>query len=287
MKYFLGLIFLLSLTGCQTQPTKGYDNQTRPTAQKGELTITENTVFVDARSPFLYNLSHLPKAINFSWEEFTESRKAWKGRLVKDLFNRTRRLARLGIGPDSSVVVIGEGKAGRGEEGRLAWTLNYLGVKDVHFASKDFFDQTKWVHGGKPEAPLPSVPMWKPNLNSNIIVDPSELRRLKEMNAGSNGRTLVFDVRGPSEFLKGHTLEVGPNIKVLNIEWKEFVDEQGRPNHEVVKKIKQLGIKEEFRIIVVSESGVESGAVVHALNDMGFPKAAHFPGGFREIWSQK
>ena len=47
-------------------------------------------------------------------------------------------LARAGIAPDSSVVVLGRGLQGEGEEGRIAWMLAYLGVPNIQFANIGF-----------------------------------------------------------------------------------------------------------------------------------------------------
>lgn len=279
------LCFLLLLSACQTQPTKVYENSRVliPEATVKELSLSNKTIFIDARSHFLFNLSHMPGALNLSWEEFTEPNGKFKGRLVKDLYFATRRLARLGIGPDSSVVVIGDGKNGNGEEGRLAWTLRYLGVNDVNFASKDYFDQTKWTHAKGLESGTASVPPWKPNYRKALNVDNEEIQKLKSLGASAGAKVLIVDVRDPRDFLNSPPVVINPHVKVLNIYWKEFIDEKGRPNIEVAQKLKGINIDRSQRILVIGETGVESGLVVEALHAIGFREGGHFPGGLREL----
>ncbi|MDZ4662268.1 MAG: rhodanese-like domain-containing protein [Pseudomonadota bacterium] len=285
-KYLAGLLLL---GACETQPTKVFESSKPliPKAVVYELSISEKTVLLDSRSVFLFNLSHMPGAINLSWDEFTDSGAKTKGRLVKDLYHSARRLARLGVGPESSIVVIGEGRDGKGEEGRLAWTLRYLGVTDVHFASKDYFDQTKWIHVKAAEIALPSIPSWKPKLNKAIIVEKEEIQRLRLAGPNTSAKSLVVDVRDSQEFLKSLPSVVNPNIRVINIEWKEFIDEKGRPNIEVARKLRGVNIGNEMRVVVIGETGVESGLVVEALLALGFSNAAHFPGGMRELSGSK
>lgn len=284
--------FLL-LGACETQPTKVFENskpvnaKTSTSDLSNELTITDKTIFVDTRSAFLFNLSHMPGAINLGWQEFAETNGRYQRRLVKDLYHSTRRLARLGIGPDSSIVVIGDGRSGQGEEGRLAWTLRYLGISDVHFAGKDYFDQTKWIHAKAPGVPRASVPPWKPALKKNLIVEFDELQKLKKASPGVGAKSLLIDVRNSDEFLKRLPYIVNPNVKVLNIEWHEFIDEKGRPNNSVGGKLSQLGVGAEHRIVVLGESGVESGLVVEALLALGFFNSGHFVGGMRELAERK
>ena len=59
--------------------------------------------------------------------------------LARDLFKVTRRLALLGISPNKKIVVVGNGAKGEGEEGRLAWTLLYLGIPHVQVVGLEHF----------------------------------------------------------------------------------------------------------------------------------------------------
>ncbi len=302
------LFLILSLASCASAPTKVYESvpltRGKPLAPKvppkKELVISEQTVIIDSRPAFVYALSHLPKSINLSWQEFTET-KPPRGRLVKDLFAKTRRLARIGISPSTPVVIIGEGKVGKSEEGRLAWTLRYLGVKDVDFASKDYFDQAKWVStpANSEEAMPQSVAPWKPDLQKNLLVDKEEMKGLivskhkwEKMKRDENAaakltkpEVKIIDVRPAKEYLASDKVQFLSEI--LNIEWTEFFDDKERVNFEMLERLRQVKVTPQNRIVVLSQSGIESAAVTLALQNLGFVNAGNFAGGYEELAGMK
>ncbi len=305
------ILCLPFLFACTQAPTKAYESQptyrpgTKPLTNKvgtiEPLEIKPETVVVDTRPPFVFSLSHLPGAINLSWQEFTETNLKKRGQLVKDLFAKTRRLARLGISPESEVVIIGEGKTGHGEEARLAWTLQYLGIKKAEFVGKDYFDQARWVGSHVQEAPRAEVPMWKPSLQSSLLVTRDEIKKYLVKNKDlrpkdptnvvegeigkdklTKARIKIIDCRPSKEYLSGG-LSFSPNVDVVNIEWKEFINDQGRPDSNTVNKLRNIGIGSDDRIIVLSQNGLESAVVVMTLLKLGIGNVGHVAGGIDEV----
>ncbi|MEQ1878094.1 MAG: ABC transporter ATP-binding protein, partial [Bdellovibrionia bacterium] len=61
----------------------------------------------------------------------------------------------------------------------------------------------------------------------------------------------------------------------VNIEWKNFFDEKGRPRREILKELKTVGLEPSTRIYVLSGDGVRSAAVTMALRDLGYEKAGN------------
>ena len=175
MTRFAKWILLLGfLAGCATQPTKtgeGAERKFKPSAagEKAaeEIAITEQMIVIDSRAPFEFSLSHIPRAINIQWTEFTQQEPSTRGVLLRDRFDLTRRLARIGISPTSEVLVVGNGTQGKGEEGRIAWTLAYLGVEKVKSAPMAYFKG----HLTNSESPPPQpVNLWKPNTDESLLV---------------------------------------------------------------------------------------------------------------------
>lgn len=315
LKFISSLFLFILIISCTQAPTKVYEapsvNRGSPApkliAKTGVLSpieIKPETVVLDTRAPFVFTLSHLPGSINMSWQEFTETNLKHKGLLVKDLFSKARRLARLGISPESHVVVIGDGKSGHGEEGRLAWTLKYLGVKNVEFVGKDYFDQARWIGSHVVEAPRAAQPMWKPNLDSTLVVEISEIKKyivkskdLKPKDSSkvmegeigeSNGKLsrpgpVIIDCRTAKDYFSGSGVSFSPQVRVVNIQWSEFVDDTGRPDPSIKAKLSKIQITPDSRIIVLSDNGLESGAVVAALTELGFGLAGHMAGGYGEL----
>lgn len=310
--WFVVFIFSFFNFACTQAPTKTFESQpvyrhgggktnTNKVGSIDPIEIKPETIVLDTRPGFVYSLSHIPGSINLTWQEFTETNLKRKGALVKDLFAKTRRLARLGIGPDSNVVVIGDGKSGKGDEARLAWTLRYLGIKNVEFVGKDYFDQARWVNDSVKTSPKVAVPMWKPNLNSFLLVSKEEVKKylvkskdLKPKDSSqvmegeigaekmTKGRLKIIDCRDSKEYLTG-SLNFSPDVDVVNIEWTEFIDDQGRPDPKIVNKLRNIGIGSGGRIIVLSQSGVESSVVVMTLLKLGIGEVGHVAGGIDEI----
>lgn len=287
--YWWSLALVWLITACQTTPTKVYETSTADIlplikGAREPLTIDSDTVVLDARIPFDFAMAHIPGAINIQWQEFTQSRGAYPGLLQKDLFALTRRLARLGITTDSKVVVVGPGPTGQGEEGRLAWTLYYLGIKNVHFASLSYFKTRLTNEQNSP--PREPATIWKPRVRSSVMATRDEV--LKAI--ASPGEIKLIDVRSHQEYFKKQGLGLGysePDLQALNIEWKEFFTPDGRPNLAIRERLMGVGIKPKDRVILISNQGVRSAAVTMALLAMGYEGAANYAGGFKELVSQK
>lgn len=208
-------------------------------ALNGPIELNEQLVVLDARPRFDFSMARVPRSQNFNWVDFSEPEPSQRGWPQRDLFAAARRLARMGIGPDSKVVVLGNGKAARGEEGRVAWFLSYLGVKDVRFGRFDsvkkrvttevlpeeikrsremglsagtLIEDDSFKDGNaKPAEPeIVQVPIWKPEPISSLIVTRNELKGAIESRAvqkawSFDGRPerlyRIIDVRPEREYL--------------------------------------------------------------------------------------
>ncbi len=298
------LIFLASiLAACATKPTVAIDSIDR--RQRGDQVeanaipkIDEKTIVLDARPAFLYSMAHIPRSISLRWEDFTEPVPDQSGVLQRDLFAITRRLARLGISPESKVVVVGAGLQGAAEEWRVAWMLRYLGVQDVRAIPLEEFNLplTTQTQASPPAGNI-EVPLWKPVTMDSLLVTREEL--LNVINAGGVYRPIpppgksnavktykIIDVRSPREYIGKEGLALTspiPNIEAINIEWKEFFTREGISNREIASHLQQVGITPENRVIVLSENGLRSSAVTLALSEMGYTDVGNSAGGLRDL----
>ncbi len=280
------LLILLGLVACQSPPTKiketrVVDLKALMAKVKSPLRIEDASVIIDARSDFEYTMAHIPGSISVKWDEFVQPRSKYKGELLEDLEGIAKRLALKGIEPQSSVVVLGQGKQGTGEEGRLAWMLYYLGVQDVQFADIAAFSG-KFSNIIPPETK--NAKEWTPNPNQSLIADRDEILKAATEKITEGRRTAyIIDVRRREEYFKTQNQGAQyatPDIRAIHIDWREFLDDRGRPNSEMFTKLKSIGIRPSDRIIVISNSGLRSGAVTMALLSIGFPRAANFIRGY-------
>lgn len=249
-----------------------------PAGLTAESLLKGQPVILDARPAFEFNLAHVPGAINVRWEDFSQQNPKSRGLLQKDLFALARRLALIGIDPATKVLVLGKGPQGSGEEGRIAWTLKVLGVREVYTLWHTAYREMNTVK----EAPMPqNKAYWKPDVVESLYV---ELQEFKAQTSLKQSGVVILDVRPAEEFALRNFSQI-KNVKsaVVNIPWQDFFGDKGLPRKEVEVVLAQKGLTKNSRILVVSNHGVRSGAVTYALTTLGFTGVSNFAGGY-ELW---
>ena len=273
--FILGL-FLLG--ACQTPgPTKVFE--AKENREKGtNQVIKSQLILVDARPPFLSMMAKPSGALSLQWEDFNQKKSPFEGELEKDLFFHARRLARMGVGPDSEILVLGRGKAGDGEEGRVAWTLRRLGLKKVKFAS---METISWSQTTAASPEVTEVPVWKPELDETL-----EISRVDAIeNIRKDPRIWILDVNPTTDYLKEGDLFAKMKVvpKIINVPWTEFLNAKGELEPSVKQKLKEVGLDPSQTVYVMDELGVRSAGTTLLLRDLGYSKAAHWSGGVREL----
>lgn len=289
----------LCLAGCQLAPTKTRETPERKYEGASGLTapirLTPETVVIDARPAFEFSVAHVPHSINLQWNDFTvHTDRENQGVLQPDLGAIARRLARAGLQPSGHVLVVGQGRGGEGEEGRIAWMLAYFGFKNVQFAA---LDSLKFrLTNISEENPLKSAPPWTLETVESLLVPRAELQFVMNhngveepiaYNAGSKPVVYrILDVRDADDYLGrsgfGARHRV-PNMGAINIPWKEFFDAGLRVRPEMLAKLSSVGIKPEHRIIVLDADGLASADVTMALRALGFNNAGLLAGGLADL----
>jgi thiosulfate/3-mercaptopyruvate sulfurtransferase len=274
--------FILMSSACAIKPTQVYEKKQAQSlvGKDSPVTVDESVVLIDARTAFEYSSAKVPGSLWLDWQEFGHKEPSMKGVLRADLYREARMLAQKGIGPETSVIVIGNGFQGKAEEGRLAWTLKYLGIKNIHFAPISFFNMPMTV---APAEPRKAVAIWKPAYNESLIVTATEFTN--NFKRPIEKRALILDVRSEKEYLgrddKDRKLNI--NFEALNIPWQNFLTGDFQINPHIKGQIKALGIDESREIYVISNHGVRSALVTLVLQEQGYKKAANFAGGYLQL----
>lgn len=287
---FLTALAVTGLLGCQTEPTKVTETRIINFEELSKLMaapieIDDKTVVVDVRSSFDYTMAHIPNSINLRWEEFAQVRGPVPGLLQKDLTRLARRLALKGVGPQSRVVVVGNGLDGQGEEGRMAWTLFYLGIPRVQVAHVENF--RKLMTNVQTVIPK-NAEEWSPKVVNSVQAARNEILKSAMAKKGSESAVHILDVRTKKEYFgrKGKGFGMGykvPDLQAMHIHWKEFFTASGQIKTAMKNQLRSVGIGLNDRILVVSNQGVRSGAVTMALLALGFHRSANFTGGYAEL----
>ncbi|MBI4405083.1 MAG: hypothetical protein HY537_13045 [Deltaproteobacteria bacterium] len=236
------------------------------------LTANQNSdailrVLLDARCGRIFKLKNSHRV---QWPQFT-GMGVDRGRLLDDAQLLADKLARKGVHPSKEIWVVGGGKRCWGEEGRIGWMLQYLGVENVKVVGEEQFDKMKKNIQFSPG----QAPKWLPQIKSALrasLIDLHKSGRLKEF--------ILIDARGHDEWLGApkYMLKRGGHIaESINIQWDSFFDSQ---SHEVtVERIQQVmarnSISKDAKILVYCTVGVRSGFMVYWLRQAGFLNAAN------------
>lgn len=249
------------------------------TSLKQPVIIDEKTLLLDARNSFDFGLSHVENSRHIKWDGYSQSNS--KGLLNKNLGKVSRRLALLGVTPDVPVVVLGNGQQGSGEEGRVAWMLMYLGIKDVQTSS---LDALKLRRSKGEELNPENSKQWAVKPNLHLLADAREVmgNAVGTKDIGIH----IIDVRTPKEYFdrdKKTEIYKDPELRGMNIQWKEFFTKEGRPNTQIKKRLQAIGIQSKDRIVIISNEGLRSGAVTYALTMLGFQNVGNFAAGWSSL----
>lgn len=279
----LSLACLFLLAACKGAPTKVSENAPEAWATrlqdsaKKPLKLTDDTVVLDSRSDFDYGLAHWSASTHFTWEQLTEdARKPW---LMLNKLTAQKRLALLGIQPDTPVIVIGYGHKGNGEEGRLAWSLLYYGLNNVQTVGVNSMD----VYFTYTETPQrQNTELWdRPVRNSMIINKDGFMGIATSPRKVGKHTNYIIDVRSKDEYFKktDHKYET-PDFHALQIDWHEFYNEDGRPAKKIRSKLHSVGVKYDDPIVLISGDSIRSSAASYALIALGFKNVRNFMGGW-------
>lgn len=261
-------------------PTKTTETTRRDLVQVVEkaqkpVAISENTVVLDVRPAFDFGLNKIQNSQRFPWETLAENSKT--GEMLRDQRQAALRLALKGVNPQTPVVIVGKGKAGAGEEGRLAWNLLYLGFVDVQVCAIETFRHTM-TPNESPQAvnEKPWTPLPRPEL---IVARPEFLKLARDARGRLRSHTFLIDTRSEKEYL----VPKQKDFAAINIDWQQFYTEEGRPDSAIKDRLKALGIGPHDRILLMSNRGVRSAAAAYALIALGYSHVQNFAGGLQAL----
>jgi len=255
--------------------------------QQAEELVGAGATVLDARDKGFF-WGHLPGARPINWQDY---RDGWgrTGRLPADVSKLTRRLTALGIAESRPVLVYGDAQSGFGEEGRIAWMLEYLGhprvlILDGGIAA--WQKQGRKLERGWARGAIPSG-QFQPRIRPELRADKAAVQA-----ALASKSAVVLDVRTQAEW-HGATpyfeARGGHIPGARHLDWRLLLTAQGelRTADELRPLLEPLGIHPGAEppteeIIVYCTGGVRSAYVWAGLRSLGLGKVRNYDGSFWE-----
>lgn len=255
MKRALAALSLIALS-CAHQPTtvseadqSFFDRSFQFEKSNRPIKITKDTVVLDVRAFFDYQIASLPDAVYVNPDDF-KLKNVNDRDFEEKASTLARRLALAGITPFSHVVVMGYGERGRGEEGRAALTLLALGIERVQIASEKEF---KSKFSSKSKKPKENQRYWEP-------------RMVRSLFCSAHPRPDTMFVLNVDEKIKSGVFT--QQLANVEVPWLDFVNRDDfSPNYKVKKKLAGLKIVETSPVMV---RGIHGSLVTFNMIQLGY-----------------
>ena len=242
-----------------------------PIVRADQVGALSAITILDAREAAPYAAGHLPGAARADW---TITREAMLiGGLLDTPKKVAARFSALGVDDTRPVLVCGGARAGWGEEGRIAWTLRYLGHRGVALLDGgcSALKSRGWTERAPPARSGKFTPVVDKRLRARIDevarAQPLDVRRREEF----DGATPYFEARG------GHI----PNAKHLH--FKALLNDEGqaRTREEIKALLEKAGVDAAMPIVAYCTGGVRSAMATEILRARGFD-VRNYDGSFWE-----
>jgi 3-mercaptopyruvate sulfurtransferase SseA len=228
--------------------------------------ITSQTKLIDATHRDEWVKSHVAGSIYFAWDQLSQPGARSRGTLRNKPQVVADDLSQAGIHINDHVVVIGPGVKGRGNEGRIAWMLHWLGFQKVTVVSRaEMMSKNQQFRSG-PEITAPAL-AWQPKINNkNLISKKNLLKGLQDPRTKTD--FVLIDVMPSDE--KHELPDILMQAKPLIFSWKKLIDSSGAPDMSGRAEFEKLKIPKSKKIVLISYAGLSSAYATLVLNEWGY-----------------
>ncbi|MEW6544951.1 MAG: sulfurtransferase [Nitrospirota bacterium] len=245
-------------------------------------------VVIDVRGKAAFAFSgHIPGAVHATWHEFSDPNAAAKGLLDPDVGRLEKRIQTLGISNDNDIVIYSNPFDNWGDEGRMFWMLQYLGLTKLRILDGGW---VKWVAEKRryeygPANPKPGT--FKASPNPDLIVLKDELKKLVKR---PHPEAVIADARSLEEYA-GKEMQGIPRPghipSAVSVPWNVFLNADATVKDLDVLRagLEEKGLDPGKEVICYCTGGVRSAWLYFVLKLAGYPKVRNYPGSWWE-WSR-
>lgn len=230
-----------------------------------------NVKIIDARGK-AYKLGHIPGSIEVSWKSLSDMDAEFgseKWGTVSEINDLSKRLNELGIKSTDEIVVYSKTLGAWGEDGRVYWTLQMAGFKNLHILDGGI---EKWKNEGRKttfsKTKYPkvtnSIIKWD---NSRVITTDQLIQEFKDV--------VIIDTREEDEYLgatKFGEARGGHIEGAINIPFNSFLEKDGtlKNSKDIEKILESNGIENTAKIVTYCTAGIRSAHMQVVLEKLGY-----------------
>lgn len=231
----------------------------------------DNVVIIDARGSG-YDKEHIPGAIHLTWPEFGFPN-------LNSVKEMEQLLTDRGIARDMTIVVYDDTTASWGSAGRIFWTLEYLGCKDVHLL---YGGWDLWLAQNRPveaaENKLPATTPFLADVTDSILATKEHIRDRR-----ADNDFVVVDSRTDEEY-NGWVLygekRGGHMSGAVQVPYASFFNEDKtiRDLDTLRKMFDSRAITADKEVTSYCTAGIRSGFVYFLLRLLGYQRCSNYDG---------
>jgi thiosulfate/3-mercaptopyruvate sulfurtransferase len=245
-------------------------------------------VIVDVRGKAAYAYGgHIPGAVHSTWHDYSDPNAVAKGLLNPDLSSIEQKITTLGISQDTDVVIYSNPFDNWGDEGRMFWMLEYLGLDKVRVLDggwvKWVAEKRRYEHGVN--SPQPGTFKASPRPDRIAMKD-----ELKQIVKRPHPETLLLDARSLEEYVGKEIAGIprpGHIPSAVNVPWNGFLNPDATLKDPTAIKagLEEHGLHQGQEVVCYCTGGVRSAWVYFVLRVVGYPRVRNYPGSWWE-WSR-
>jgi len=248
----------------------------------------EGLVIIDVRGKAAYAFGgHVPGAVHATWHDFSDPAAAAKGLLDPDVSRLEQKIRALGIHNDSDIVIYSNPFDNWGDEGRMFWMLQYLGMTKLRILDggwvKWVAEKRRYEHGATASQPGNFTASLRPEL----IVMKDELKKIVKR---PHPETVIVDARSLEEYAGKEVQGIprpGHIPSAVSLPWNGFLnpDATVKSLDKIQAALDEKGLHPSHDVICYCTGGVRSSWVYFVLKLAGYDKVRNYPGSWWE-WSR-
>jgi thiosulfate/3-mercaptopyruvate sulfurtransferase len=233
-----------------------------------------NVVIVDTRPKIAYMYGHIPGSVSLEVDQLIKVSEHG-AHLAPEPQDAAQLLGNLGI--DSSKTVVVTGEVMDPSVARVAWTLEYLGHKDVKLLDVGL---TCWQSKGgqlvRAQKKIESA-QFVPDVRAQMRIEAQELQNLI-------GKSIIMDARTPQEYFGGHIPSsiLAPFTDGLGQDGFLFDGKESLAEH-----FAQKGVTGHDQIICYCMHGHRASSLYYQLKIAGFEQVRLYDGSFIDWHSRR